>query len=227
MGKPEGDSVALRFNFGKTARHKGGQFDPQKGDFVEREDEESSWTPVYIAVKHQVVGIVRNSEMGASPEQLAKKIAAHILNKCGWNSVHDVIIAPIAEPDSLIQLVNDAYAVTAVGFESTPPNPFDDNDFSKRIQKRVSDADGKRSKFFIFGDDLNKVLVNQTIKDESALGHSVQVRVRESKDTPTVIKKLQGIANIVLTKDASVNSVYEKLLRKYLEIRGRKDKDGE
>ena len=165
MGKPDVDSASsLCFNFGKSSIHQSGMFDEQKQDFVDQKKPDATYTRVYVDAKYSVVGIVRNSRLGRNSRNLAATLAEFLLNNGGKDSISNIIIRPISDPTTLLAVVSNAHAVTTVGFDSTPPNPWDNKDFPKEFGGYIKRAKAEKGKVSVSGKDLDKSTIRETIR---------------------------------------------------------------
>ena len=224
IGSPEIKKQDICFQFGKTSTAKVGAYDNEEHKFLDKENTDAHYTNVYVDPKYQVVGIFRNSKLPKT-EILAKRIAKTILHNCGYNSIHDITIEPLFDTAQLVKIVDDSHAVTAMVFEATRPNPWYADDFSKHIQDYVKESNGDTGKVAVYGPNLDKGIINRTIRKVSLLGHKIYVRIREKNHDKPIIKKPKNILNVMVEKASSSLAICKKLRQKHLEIKGENTDD--
>ena len=220
IGNLLSDGEYMCFQFGKTSTTKTSEYDNEAHKFLDKENPDARYTNVYIDQKYEMVGIVQNSKLPQT-EILANRIANIILRNCDNNSVLNITINPIFDSTGLVKIVDSAYAVTNVVFETTPPNPWDADDFSKHMQGYVAESNGEKGKVSVSGPDLNKETVKSTIRSTNSLGQGrkVQVRIRENANDRPIMKKYENIIKIIIDKKDDFLSVVKKIRQKYPEIK--------
>lgn len=224
IGNLERDGNWMRFEFGKTSIAPKGVYEGE--NFVDRKVDDAKHTTVCIDAKYGVVGIARNSNLASDgATALARKLSDVLLAGCGINTVDTIHIKPIYEPLELLEIVDKAFAVTTLKFESTPPNPFDTKDFPQEFEGWLSKTHGEKGAVSVRGENLNKKAIKDAVRSQNALGHPVQLRVREKDGDKTVVKKMHGIVNIASASGAAFQKICGDIRKKYFHIKGKQGDD--
>ncbi len=182
------------FALGRTTSATVTKFDEGSGKFVEQELSDSPFTHCVFDTRIGFVGIARKAKIARSAKGLANKLQLLLqeTDPVRMNEV-EVIISPISDPDGFLKSLDRSYRIFRFSATFTGPNPFDaDEHFQKPLSVYCNAANAKKGKAAIFGDNLDKNVIQEVARSTAATGNKATAQIKKRKSLPPVTISLEG-----------------------------------
>lgn len=182
------------FAAGRTTLSTIEKFNPDSGDFIEEELEESPYTHCVFDARIGFIGIAKKPNLSQTTKGIANRIEqllsrAEIVRK---NNILVEILA-IPDPDGFLSSLDSAFKVFSFSATFRGPNPFDaDEHFQKPLSVYLSAADGQKGKTTISGEDLNRAVLREVTRSTAATGNEASARIQKSNRQKPITINLRG-----------------------------------
>lgn len=218
--KPDG----ILFAVGRTTKTSREKYDPNTGNFIEIEGEESPFTYAVYDTYYSIIGIAPKSRLAPKTIGIAKQIERLFNN---YSSVKNqgvrIDITEISDPRDFIYHIQTAYAVTSFTAEFGEPNPWDvEEDFHKPMEKYLKETGGQNGKTLIKGDDLDRDKLEKVTRSVASTGNNAKARIKQTKDHKGIVKNLKGDSvQITFSEDdKDETGLIQRLRNAYKKVRG-------
>lgn len=212
------------FAVGRTTKAIFEKYNMDTGDFQIEEQESSPYTHCVFNATVGFLAIAGKSRLAPTSNGLAAKIQ-HLLSQTAIvkkNEI-DVELSPINNPEDFLQAISSAYRILTFTATFTGPNPFDaDEYFQRPLSVYLKEANGKKGKTQISGEDLNSNIVEAIARSTAATGNTASARIQRGRAQRTTRVDLKG--NIVKRRyeerEIDPQKVLEDFSQLYNEVRG-------
>lgn len=134
----------------------------------------------------------------------------------------DVEIDFLRDPDSFVKILSQAYSIKKFTASFGGPNPFDaDELFQKPLSVYLQNANGRKGKATVEGEDLNSDTLRRVTASVAATGNNASARLQKKKGGKAITAYLgenQVITN-VKEEDFDKPAVLEEVQAKYRTVR--------
>jgi len=184
------------FALGKITTKSIELFDESSGDFVERELEQSPYTPCVFNAAIGIVCIARKTMLAHSTVTLANRLEALLSNTDAAIRNQIVVeVRPIRDPNGFIAQLVEAFRVVKFTATFKGPNPFDaDEFFQKPLSVYLNAADGKEGTATIRGGDLNRDTLREVTRSTVATGNDASAQIQPIEHGAKRVIHLRGDA---------------------------------
>jgi len=182
------------FAAGRTTLSTIEKFNPESGDFVEEELEESPYTHCVFDARIGFIGIAKKPNLSQTTKGIANRVEQllSIANVVRINEIR-VEIRPIPDPDDFLRSLDTAFKVFSFSATFRGPNPFDaDEHFQRPLSVYLSAAQGQKGKTTISGEDLNREVLREVTRSTAATGNEASARIQKSKRQKAMTINLRG-----------------------------------
>jgi hypothetical protein len=214
------DESSLYFALGRTTRSHVELFDTGSGNFVLQEFETSPYTHVVIDTNLQVCGIAAKARLAPTVSGIARQLQ-RLLNQSDEakrTSVRFDIVA-ISDPEGFIEQLRSAFQISQFTIEFSRPNPWDvDEDFHKPMQKLLREADGRKGRTTLKGENLNSEPLETLTRSIAASGNDATAQVRRTARSRPQSRRLRGNPITISHEDCSSSEERRSLLQQIREI---------
>jgi hypothetical protein len=168
------------FAVGRTTTSILAKFDEKTKNFVEETYDASPYTHVIYDTSIGLLAIARKSRLAPTPYGIAKKVEKMLeLTQLIQSSGIVVDIDIIRDPKDFLTKIRRAYAIKKYAASFGGPNPFDaDEYFQKPMSIYLKEANGKKGKTIIEGDDLDHSVVEKVTVAIAATGNDASARIQ-------------------------------------------------
>lgn len=215
------------FAAGRTTLSTIEKFNPESGDFVEEELEESPYTHCVFDARIGFIGIAKKPNLSQTTKGIANRIEQLLsLAQIVRNNNILVEIRPIPDPDGFLSSLDSAFKVFSFSATFRGPNPFDaDEHFQKPLSVYLSAADGQKGKTTISGEDLNRSVLREVTRSTAATGNEVSARIQKSRRQKPMTINLKGdpIKRKYDEEEHTPELVLNDLTNQYSRVRRRED----
>lgn len=215
------------FAAGRTTLSTIGKFNPESGNFIEEEREESPYTHCVFDAGIGFIGIAKKPNLSQTTKGIANRIEQLLsLANIVCNNNITVEIRPIPDPDGFLSTLDSAFKVLRFSATFRGPNPFDaDEHFQKPLSVYLSSADGQTGKATISGQDLNRSVLREVTRSTAATGNEASARIQKSEGQKTMNINLKGdpIKRKYDEDEHSPEIVLADLTNQYSRVRRRED----
>ncbi len=172
------------FAVGRTTKSIIEKFDEETKNFVEEVYEESPYTHVLYDARIGLLAIARKSRLSLTVNGISRKIEKLFsITDVVKNYEVEVSIDYLRDPETFLSLLISAYAIKRFSATFGGPNPFDaDEFFQKPLSVYLQNANGKKGKAIIDGDDLNHETLERVTTAVAASGNDASAKVIQKKD---------------------------------------------
>lgn len=161
------DETGIVFAIGRTTVANLEIYDVDTKNFTESYGEDSSFTYALYDFSTGVLGIVQKTKLCPTAHGIAKNLQK-LLNSDSFTKMHNirVEISEIPDPESFIEQIQNAYAVTEFTMGFSEPNPFDiEKQFHEPMENLLKEASGLDGKTIIHGKELDKDIYWRNLRD--------------------------------------------------------------
>lgn len=215
------------FAAGRTTLSTIEKFNPESGDFVEEELEESPYTHCVFDARIGFIGIAKKPNLSQTTKGIANRIEQLLsLAEIVRNNNILVEIRPIPDPDGFLSSLDSAFKVFSFSATFRGPNPFDaDEHFQKPLSVYLSAADGQKGKTTISGEDLNRSVLREVTRSTAATGNEASARIQKAKRQKPMTINLKGdpIKRKYDEDEHTPELVLNDLTNQYSRVRRRED----
>lgn len=226
------DKSGLYFRLGRTSRSTLPLLNRESGDFIDQPTESAPYTHGFLDIDSEVCALAVKSALAATTDGMARQFQRLLSGTVtAGESRVSVSIAPITEPEQLLEALRSAYAITSFTISFTRPNPQDANElYIKPMQRLAAAAGGTGGQTTVRGVDLNAEPLSELVRSAAATGDNAVARVRTEKGKKPVKRSLRG-HNARLSSEADPSSeegqrtIVNELRKRHARIRGSSRKD--
>lgn len=218
------DSSGLYFRLGRTTKSTIEIY--RDGKFIDEEFETAPYTHVFLDVQLEICAIAKRTRLSPYATGIANQLI-RLLNKSRTAEYYHTFfeISSINDPEDFITHLKTSYAVSKFWVSFTKPNPFDVNsDFISPMQKLLREADAKKGKTEITGENLNPDSLESIARSAAATGDDSGAWVQSEPFAPIVTKYLKGSPVIITQEDLvdeeQIREFIERIRSAYQRIRG-------
>lgn len=182
------------FAAGRTTISTIEKFNPESGDFVEEELEESPYTHCVFDANIGFIGIAKKPNLAATTKGIASRLEQLLsLTRIVKANEISVEIRPIPDPDGFLASIDAAFKVFSFTATFRGPNPFDaDEHFQRPLSVYLSAAEGEKGKTTISGLDLNREVLREVTHSTAATGNEASARIQKSPRQKATTINLKG-----------------------------------
>lgn len=220
------DDSGVYFRFGRIATRVVPVRDENSGDFTEALLRAAPHTHVVIDLETEVCAIGHNTDLAPSPRATARRLK-QVLGATPTAKEYGVRfhISEISRPDTFLQEIHSAYAITSFTVYFTPPNPFDiRDDFHRQMEQLAAEAGATIGRTVISGPALDTERLTALTRSAAATGDNVKARVREARGGRPRVQSLKGSTAQISNASAETENARHGLLTRirtlYQKIRG-------
>jgi len=188
------DDNHLLFAFGKITKSISEKYDKEQMKFTDVAEEKAPYTYIAIDLNLQTCAIGHKSKIASDVRTLSKRFMS-VLNKTHTAAEFDVtfVLSEIHDTQEFIKVIRAAEVIKKFEVTFSPPNPFDaDNDFHKPLENILAALTGKKGKLITNGENLDKKVIEQTVKSIASTGDSATVRLKLPGAVKFVSRKMSG-----------------------------------
>lgn len=199
----------IHFLIGKSSLKKQEHLDPESGDFVIMNGEESPFTYGMLHPATGLVAIAKKSKLAAQTTTVARRFKS-ILESTNVivESNYNVRIKFLPDPQKFRTAIKEAYAVKSVNFTISPSNPLDiDSRIHLPSKKFVDETLADEGKFSVKGKSLNKKVVIETTNSVALVGDDASALIQKRKNEKSTRIHLNGDPSKVTIKESQVGTV--------------------
>jgi hypothetical protein len=207
------DEHGVYFRIGRTSRGTIQVY--AEGSFEDQEFETAPYTHVVMDTALEVCGVAKKTRLTPTVMAVASQLA-RVLNRSGVarDDQAEFEIAPISDPDNLIQYLVRAVRVMRFWITFSRPNPFDaDADFVRPMQRLLRESAAKKGKTQIEGKDLVAANLEKLARSAAATGDDAAARLQVEPRTKPVKKRLRDNPLVVQAPDMTDLQQQKRALR--------------
>ncbi len=212
----------IYFRIGRTTKRTGGEY--VNGNFMDKEDDDASYTHAMIDTYSGVCAIAYNYKVSSNPFTIGNMLVrllnssttSHI-NKCSFD------IKQIIDPADFVAQLYDAHKITKFWYTFSRPNITDVNEyFMIPAQKATDLINAKNGKSELYGSELNPNVAEKVSNSVGAVGEEAGATIYENhgskpkrirlKNNPVTfdIEEVKQETHLVLLWERMM-SVYKKI----------------
>jgi hypothetical protein len=225
------DDIGIVFAVGRTTVANKELYDVDKKNFTESYGEDSSFTYAFYDFKTEVLGIIQKTKLCPTARGIANNLQK-LLNADALTKEYHirVEISEIPDPESFIEQIHNAYAVTEFTMGFSEPNPFDPEKlFHKPMENLLREASGLDGKTIIYGEELDKDVIEELARSAASTGNTASAKIRKERDHKPVSRYMKGNFVNFLVQDVDIieagQYIFSKINQTYRGIRGTKGND--
>lgn len=208
------DDNGLYFRVGRTTQSTIEVY--ENGAFADQEFETAPYTHVLMDVHLEICCIARKGRLAQTPRGIANQLT-RLLNRseAAGQRQAEFEIAPIFDPDDLINYLGRAVNVSKFWITFKRPNPFDANtDFIQPMQRLLNGAGATKGKTEIAGQDMVVESLEKLARSAASTGDDAVARLSLEPNQPTVKKSLRGNPVIIRQEDLSDMEQRQQMLQR-------------
>ncbi len=190
------DESSHYFALGKTTRASLAQFDPGTKTFHEVQFEEAPFTHVFVDRELGLCAIAQKPRLSPTAKGIGRQFEK-LLNRSRVVSEAGVEfeLAPVADPESLVEYIQRSYSVTKFWMSFGRPNPINVDELIHRpLQRMLRETGGESGEAMLKGDDLDKDALSETVRSLAATGNDASACLQETSGSRPVRRHLFGAA---------------------------------
>jgi hypothetical protein len=221
------DEDSVYFRIGRTGRAIEPRFNDETSDFIDTEAENAPYTHGFCHFPFQLCALATNAKLAPNAKSIASRLEMLLRRTPAIQSIDSRLeLGGIQDPESFIDAINVAYAVTRFSVGFGLPNPIDaDEDFEKPMQRYLSALGGRRGVTTVSSvDDLDREVMGQMARAAASRGNKASAVVREHPGAAALRKKLEGNPASLDVRDVPQDEDRRKfvadLIATYVAIRG-------
>lgn len=211
------------FAIGRTTSSILAKYDEESKNFIEEMYDDSPYTHVLFNTNLGLIAIARKNKLAPTTYGISRKIEKMFeLTKIVKDSGVEVDIDIIRDPKDFLSKIRKSYAIKKYTASFGGPNPFDADDyFQKPMSIYLKEANGKKGKTIIEGDDLDHAVVEKVTVAIAATGNDASARIQQQKGkTPVTIHLgLDTVKINIPEQKFEKEEAAEKLLETYQGVR--------
>ncbi len=213
------------FAVGRTTKTIIEKYDEGTKNFIEEEYEQSPYTHVLYDSKMGLLAIARKTRLAPTVNGIARKIEKLFSQTTVLKDFDiEVAIDYLRDPETFISLLNSAYAIKRFTATFGGPNPFDaDEYFQKPLSVYLQEANGKKGKTIIDGEDLNNDTLSCVTSSVAATGNDASAKIQQIKNSKpkTIHLGTNQVTFSVQEEVFSKKAVIEEMQSKYKAVRSK------
>lgn len=215
------------FAVGRTTISTIEKFNPESGDFVEEELEESPYTHCVFDADIGFIGIAKKPNLSQTTKGIAGRVEQLLsMTRVVRDNGILVEIRPIPDPEGFLTTLDSAFRVFSFSATFRGPNPFDaDEHFQRPLSVYLSAAEGVKGRASISGADLNRNVLRQVTRSTAATGNEASARIQKSKHQKAITINLKGdpVKRKYDEEEHNPETVLADLTNQYSRVRRRED----
>lgn len=215
------DCCGCYFRLGRNAKSNIEVY--EDGNFIEEEFSIAPYTHVILDAEIEICAIAKKPRLALTASGIAKKFM-RLLNESQKSTGVEFEAGEISDPKDFVAYLKQSFSISQFWITFSRPNPIDQDEmYMKPFEKLLEEANGRKGKAELKGEDLQHSTIERLTKSAAKTGDDAGAVFKNAERGPNIRKRLRGNPVTIKAEEPSdvkgINRLLKKIREEYHGIR--------